>query len=379
MRFARLVGLALLVALVAVPAALAIRFSDGSLLPPTGVEGQPYFHKLDGAGGCDEHNYEFRVVSGGLPPGLRLVGEREDWRIEGTPTAAGSYGMYLEMWSDCEPQPERRAQRDITINIAPGLKIQQSQANVPTATVGVPYGPLQFAASGGGSQSWSATGVPPGMTFSSAGVLAGTPTQKGGDFGISVRVQDTSGRFNVLPYKLPVRDQLALTVPPVPKAEVGRPFTMGFTAAGGNEAFTWEATGLPDGLTFDATKATITGAPAVAGTATAKVTVKDQEGRVVTKDVAIVIAPKLTITTVRLKAGKVGKAYRVTFKARGGVAPTSWRLIRFRPGARAVTFDRTTGALTFVPGVARTYTITVRAFDVLKAVATQTVTLKVKA
>jgi hypothetical protein len=210
-------------------------------------------------------------------------------------------------------------------------------------------------------------------------VLAGTPTQKGGDYGINVRVQDTSGRFNVLAYKLPVRDQLVLNGPAVPRAEVGRPFTMTFAAAGGNEVYTWEATGLPDGLAFDATTRAITGAPTVAGTFPAKVTVKDAEGRAVTKDVGIVVAPKLTITTTRVKTGKVGKLYTVTFKARGGVAPTSWRLLRFRPGARGVTFDRTTGTLRFVPGVARRYTIVVRAADALKAVATQTVTVAVKA
>ena len=84
MRLVRLIGLAALVALVFAPAALALRFSDNSLLPPTGVVGKKYFHDLDGAGGCNENDYEFRVIGGtSLPPGLQLLGSSTDWRIEG--------------------------------------------------------------------------------------------------------------------------------------------------------------------------------------------------------------------------------------------------------------------------------------------------------
>jgi hypothetical protein len=388
MRLARLIGLAALVALVVAPAALALRFSDNSLLPPTGVVGKKYFHKLDGAGGCNENDYEFRIIGGtSLPPGLQLLGSSNDWRIEGVPTAAGSWEVWLELFSDvggqdCEllyGHPPKSAERPIVIRIEAGLAIQQNQASVPTGTVGQPYGPVQFTASGGGTQSWTALQIPAGLTLSPAGVLSGTPTTKSGDSKLTVQVKDTSGRDHQLTYNLPIRDPLALNAQPTPLSEVGKLFTLGFAATGGNEQYTWETSTLPAGLAFDQAKRAITGTPAAAGTFPVKVTVKDQEGRSLSKDVSLVIAPKLAIATRTLRAGKVGKAYAVTFRKAGGAGTVQWRLISFRPPAKGVRFDRATGTLRFTPGRAGRYTIIVRVTDGLKVIATKTFTVTVKA
>jgi hypothetical protein len=386
MRLARLVVLMILAALVVAPAALALRFTDASYNTPTGTVGVPYSHQFDGDGGCgpDGPNiglpYQFQILSGALPPGLSIS---KAGLVSGTPTTPGSYSFYLELSDEDPPSASwcvpKKAERSFTINIQPGLVIQQAQASVPPATVGVAYGPIQFTAAGGGTQSWSATQIPAGLSLSPSGALAGTPTAKSGDSKLTVRVQDTSGRFNVLTYALPVRDPLALTVPAVPKAEVGRSFTLGgFVAAGGNEVYTWEAASLPAGVTFDPNTHALTGTPTAAGNVTAKLTVKDAEGRTVTKDVVIAIAPKLTIATTRLKAATVGKRYAVTFKLRGGVGPTTWKLVGFRPGAKGLKWNKANGTLSFTPSSARKFTIVVRATDSLGAISTRTVTLTVK-
>jgi hypothetical protein len=321
-----------------------------------------------------------------LPPGLRLVGTSTDWRIEGVPLVAGDFPVGLQMWSDgnadcvteeTPPNTRRTAERDITIRIARGLKIEQTQANVPPATVGQAYGPIQLTASGGGTQSWSAVQAPTGIGVSSTGVVSGTPTTKSGDTKLIVKVTDGS-RSNQVTYNLPVRDKLELTVPPAPRTEVGRQYTLRATAAGGNEAYTREIAGLPTGLVFDVNTGAISGSPTVAGSFPVKMTLKDTEGRVATQDFLITVAPKLAFVTKKLKSGKVGKAYSATFRLKGGVGPIEWRLIRFRPGAKGVKLDKLTGTLRFTPGVARTYTIIVRATDSLKVRAEQTVTVTVK-
>lgn len=385
MRFARLVLLSLVAALVVVPSAFALRFTDASYNTPVGTVGQPYSHQFDGDGGCgpDGANlglpYQFRILSGALPPGLSMS---KAGLISGTPTTPGSFSFYVELSDEDPPSAAwcvpKKAERAFTIVIQPGLQIQQAQASVPTATVGLPYGPLQFTATGGGTQTWSATQIPAGLTLSPSGVLSGTPSAKSGDSKLTVRVQDTSGRFNVVTYALPVRDPLVLTAQAVPKAEVGRAFTVGFSSAGGNEVYTWEVAGLPAGLTFDPATRTITGVPTAAGTFAAKVTLKDAEGRAVAKDLPIVVKARLAIATKRLKAATLGKRYAVRFKLTGGVGPTTWKLVRFRPAASGVRFDGRTGTLSFVPTRATRITIVVRATDALKAVATQTVTLTVK-
>src|SRR5581483_8142878 len=130
---------ALAVALVAAPAALAIRFTDDSYLVPTGVVGQPYAHQLRGNGGCGPaFPYQFRVLSGSLPPGLSLS---QDGLVSGTPTQAGSWSFWLEL-SDQDPPSAAwcrpaKSQREFTIAVAPRDTGAQ-QAQPPAATLPQP-------------------------------------------------------------------------------------------------------------------------------------------------------------------------------------------------------------------------------------------------
>lgn len=67
-------------------------------------------------------------------------------------------------------------------------------SGVPTATgtVGTAYPSFQFTATGGTTPyTWTATGLPAGLTLSTAGLLSGTPTA-GGSFNVTVTVTDSS-------------------------------------------------------------------------------------------------------------------------------------------------------------------------------------------
>lgn len=62
-----------------------------------------------------------------------------------------------------------------------------------TATVGKVIAPLTLAASGGSAPyAWSATGLPPGLTMSSGGVVSGTPTTVG-IYAVNVTAADSVG------------------------------------------------------------------------------------------------------------------------------------------------------------------------------------------
>src|SRR5512133_1379566 len=122
MRFARTVLLVALLALVAVPAAFAIRFTDDSYVMPTGTVGQPYSKTFGGAGGCGPAlPYQYTVISGALPPGLSLS---FSGTISGTPSAAGSFSFYVNLSDQNPPSASwcvpAQAQREFTITVVGG-------------------------------------------------------------------------------------------------------------------------------------------------------------------------------------------------------------------------------------------------------------------
>jgi len=77
--------------------------------------------------------------------------------------------------------------------ISPGSPLQISgPASLSSGTVGTAYTPVAFTATGGTGTGymWSATGLPSGMSFSSAGVLSGTPGSSG-NFNPQFKVTDS--------------------------------------------------------------------------------------------------------------------------------------------------------------------------------------------
>lgn len=85
---------------------------------------------------------------------------------------------------------------------------------------------------------------------------------------------------------------------------------------------------------------------------------------------------KVAAKTTRLPAGKVGKAYRATLRATGGVGPYAWRVTlgRLPVGIR---LDRKTGLLTGAPRRAGTYRLTFTVTDKLGVNSRATLTLTI--
>jgi hypothetical protein len=89
----------------------------------------------------------------------------------------GSFGLSIN-FSDIVVYPNST---DIQ-NLENEVLVQVSPTSLPDGTNGVAYPATPFTANGGSFTSpftWSATGLPSGLTLSSGGTLSGTPTQSG--------------------------------------------------------------------------------------------------------------------------------------------------------------------------------------------------------
>src|SRR5436853_4652363 len=148
MRFTRIVLLVSLLALVVVPAAFALRFTDDSYDFPTATVGQAYSKQLNGAGGCGPAlPYQYKLISGNLPPGISLS---SGGLVSGTPTQSGGYSFWVDL-SDQNPPSANwcrpaEAQREFTITVQGGsappaspLSILPPSPAPKATTTGPPY------------------------------------------------------------------------------------------------------------------------------------------------------------------------------------------------------------------------------------------------
>ncbi len=322
-------------------------------LPPSGVVGTPYSFTFGTEGGTAPHTLS--LSSGSLPPGLSLA---SDGKVSGTPTTAGDFRFYVE----AVDAVGSRTQVQFTISITTKLTITVDY--LPVATVGTAYS-YALSASGGTPNSWtvSAGSLPPGMSLSSTGVLAGTPTSVGAST-FTIRASDGT-RSDTRTLTLEVIRPLTLSASSFPPAVVGLPFTAQLDVGGGTggttTTFSLAGGAMPRGLVLDPSDGVISGTPLQAGTFPLSIAVTSSRGSSATSTLRLVVRSQLGFVTTSVPRAKVGKRYVARVVLRGGVAPTTISSTSvFPPG---LTLNAETGVLAGTPRKAGTYRVTLSATD----------------
>jgi hypothetical protein len=219
--------------------------------------------------------------------------------------------------------------------------------------------------------------LPPGLAIVN-GVITGTPAAEG-SYQFVVQAQLDAQRKDTETLQIDVRAAVAIAAPPVPKSEVGVPFSTRLVATGGTGAFTWSLAGgaLPPGIAL-AADGTLTGTPRLAGTFRFTAGVADTEGRTASYAGVLNVAQKLAISTLRLRPGKVGRLYRAKLATTGGVLPKKWK-VTSGPLPRGIRLDRALGLLSGTPTRPGRYRVTFEARDALKVTSTKTFVIDVLA
>ena len=300
----------------------------------------------------------FAVTTGALPAGLTLTASGA---LSGIPEEIGVFDFTVRATdaNGCT------GTRGYTIRVyCPTLRISPSA--LATGTVGVPYGPVQLNVAGGsGEGTWSADDLPGGLTLSTSGRLAGTPTAAG-SFIVTVRFEDSLGCIGTATYTVTVCNTLVVAPGSVPPATATQAYgPVPFNVTGATGATTWAVTAgaLPAGLTLNPTTGALSGTPTVVGTFPFTVRATDSLGCTGSVAVSLVVScPTITVNPAGLANGTAGVAYGpVALSQVGGFGAATYSLTAGAlPAGMSLAAD---GTLSGTPTVVGPFAFTVTATD----------------
>jgi hypothetical protein len=231
---------------------------------------------------------------------------------------------------------------------------------VINAVQGVPVnvGPMVGAGGTGAPYTFSATGLPAGLTMSSAGVITGTPTVSG-PFTYSVTVKDKDNNVGTV--------NCSVTVYPPPTATClvinavqNVAFSAGpMTGSGGTGGtYTFQKLSGPSWLNVSST-GIVSGTPTATGSFSYSVQVTDKNGHTGTINCSLTVYPPVTATCVTITAIRGVTITPLTMTATGGAGgPYTFSATGLPAGLTM----STSGTISGTPTVSGTfnYTITVK-------------------
>jgi len=220
------------------------------------------------------------TVSGTLPAGLSI--DPTTGVISGTPSVSGTYHFSI-VATDSNSSSVSQAVT-IEVDSPPGGFAGGALSGSSTTEVGVPEFSWSPPVVDGGTApySWSATGLPPGLSINpSDGAITGSPTQAG-TYDVIVIVSDGDGMGQTYDLTIQVNPPPSLSTtgdPPV--GYTGWLYSTAIQPLGGTGPYTYSVSGghLPSGTTLSSSTGKITGTPTLPGTYTFTVTVTDVNGR----------------------------------------------------------------------------------------------------
>ena len=191
---------------------------------------------------------------------------------------------------------------------------------------------------------WSVENLPPGLTWTPAGVISGTPTTAG-SYVVRIVVTDAMSN-NDASFTWTVAALPALA-PTTQAWDPNLPVSYQVPLTGGLAPFTWTATGLPAGLSINSTTGLITGTKPVNAPATntaIKVTVVDKNSKSATATFQLnwKVAVQFPNSTTPIALDKDAQ-YTGNVIGYGGTAPYTWSAADMPSGLTIDSAGKVTG------------------------------------
>lgn len=290
---------------------------------PSALINTAYSYQFLGQGG--NGTVTWAITSGALQTGLSLS---SSGLLSGTPTAASSVTLGVTATDSCPLVAQTRT-GSFVLNVTSPVVIN-TNTTLPAGVAGVAYS-TQLSASGGTAPyTWTRTSgvLPVGITLTTGGLLAGTPTTAG-TYTFTIRAQDTLGVNTSSIFTLVIScGTLSITTTTLPPGTQNSPYSQQLASSGGSGAVTWSLLSgtWPNGIMLSPA-GVISGTPTQAGTFSPTVQAADSCSTQQTASQALTLTVNsvLTINTATaLPDATEGTAYTTQMSASGGVPPYTW-------------------------------------------------------
>lgn len=230
----------------------------------SGVVGQAFSYQI-GSALPSTNGYSTTA----LPAGLTL--NASTGVISGTPSAAGNYSVTISASNAVGANGSKM----VTLSIANPPPAAIVAGQVASGNGGAPFS-YQILATNSPT-SYSATGLPSGLTLNtSTGLISGTPTVNG-SFVVTASASNVSGSAGTETLTINLTASLAtITSPTTASGTSGQAFSYQITASHLPDSY--GATGLPPGLSVDTGSGVISGTPSVGGVFNVTITATNGAG-----------------------------------------------------------------------------------------------------
>lgn len=227
-----------------------------------------------------------------------------------------------------------------------------------TGTVGKSFS-YQISASGSPS-GYSATGLPAGLSLNpTTGLISGSPTVAG-VFDAEIGASNVLGVGASSPFTVTIRPPAStptVTSAVTAAGTVGTAFA--YQIAANNSPVSFNAAGLPDGLSVNSATGAVSGTPVTPGAFKLRVSANNATGSGGDTEVVVTLSAAAgapVVTSAASTTGAIGAALNYQAAASGGV--TAWSATNLPAG---VDIDPVTGLVSGTPAVSGTFNATLTA------------------
>jgi serine protease len=243
-----------------------------------------------------------------------------------------------------------------------------------TSTQGTAISPLQIGATdsaSGQTLTFSATGLPAGLSISPAGLISGTPTAAVLNQSVSITATDTTGAAGNATFNWTVNaaggNTVTVTNPGNQTSSTGSAVSLQIhaTDSQSGQTLTYGATGLPAGLSINPTTGLVSGTPTAGGPNSVTITAHDAtsaNGSTAFSWTINVAANSVTVTNPGNQTSRVNRS--VTLQIRATDSATGQTLTYSATGLpTGLHISATSGTISGTPTAVGTFSAKVTATD----------------